>query len=174
MLTINTVEDLIMKPQYASTLQNTPLPGDDENLAPKHSPLQKQWIKSHKMTPLQLLDTLRNAISAEEYMLRFDYISLHTRCLRLLRTLRTALDDQLRDRFGPNYIDDERQLCYVIYYIFKEAAEPEEIWRDCESRNYFRELDVEGGERGSRDIYQARRISGMRQAGEDMFMLVKK
>ena len=124
MLTINTIEDLIMNPQFASTLPNTPLPGDDENLAPKHSPLQKQWLKSHKMTPLQLLDTLRNAISAEEYMLRFDYISLHTRCLRLLRTLRTALDDQLRDHFGPRYIDDERHLCYVIYFIFSEAAEP--------------------------------------------------
>lgn len=137
MLTINNVEDLLMKPQFASTLRNDPLPGDDENLAPKHSPLQKQWLKSRKMTPLQLVDTLRNAISAEEYMLRFDYISFHTRCLRLLRTLRTALDSQLKDRFGPHYIDDERQLCYLIYYILKEVTKSEGSERTANQKTGF-------------------------------------
>ena len=89
------------------------------------------------MTPLQLLDTLRNAISAEEHLLRFDYISLHIRCLRLLRTLRTILDDQLRHCFGANYIDDERQLCYVVYYIFKEAAGLEKSGRTVNQENLF-------------------------------------
>jgi hypothetical protein len=37
--------------------------------------LQSQWAKSHKMTPLQFLDTLRHAIAIEEPMLRFSTIS---------------------------------------------------------------------------------------------------
>ena len=69
------------------------------------------------MTLLQLLDTLRHAIAAEEHMLRFDYFSLHLRCLCLLRTLRTSLDDKLRQYFGSAYIENETQLPFVVGYV---------------------------------------------------------
>jgi hypothetical protein len=85
-------------------------------------PLQRQWAKSHKMTPLQFLDTLCHAIAAEEHMLRFDYISFHLRCVHLLRTLRTVLDDTLRHHFGPNYIEKETHLAFVVLYIFIVAG----------------------------------------------------
>ena len=124
MLTTSTVGDLLMNPRYASTLEITPSGSEDQHLTKKESMLQKQWEKSHTLTPLQLLDTVCNAIFDEEAMVRFDYLSLHTRCLRLLSAVRTVIDDQLRDRFGEHYIDGESQLCYVIYCIFFEAAEP--------------------------------------------------
>jgi len=73
------------------------------------------------MTPLQLLDTLRRAIIVEEPMLRLDYFSLHLRCLELLRSLRTVLDDKLRQYFGNNYMENEMQLPYIVAYIFQVA-----------------------------------------------------
>ena len=55
--------------------------------------LQRQWAKTHKLTTLQLLDALHHALVAEKYMLRFDYVSFHLRCLPLFHSLRTFLDD---------------------------------------------------------------------------------
>ena len=81
MLTIDTVEELLKGQNYGSTSMNASSQEKDASL------LHRQWAKTHKLTPLQLLDTLHRAIAAEEHMLRFDYISLHFRCLRLLRTL---------------------------------------------------------------------------------------
>src|SRR5947207_8299970 len=74
------------------------------------------------MTPLQLLDTLRHAITVEEPMLRLDYFSLHLRCLELLRSLRTLLDGKLRQYFGNDYIEKETQLPFIVAYIFQVAS----------------------------------------------------
>lgn len=112
-LTINNVEDLINDPKFASASNITAAEEKDRSL------LQRQWAKSHKLTPLQLLDTLRLGIAAEEHMLRFDYISLHLRCLRLLRTLQTIVDDVLHEVFGTKPIENESQLVLVVFYIFE-------------------------------------------------------
>ena len=118
-LTISTVEDLLNDPKFASTNNTTTAQKKNRSL------LQRQWTRSHKLTPLQLLDTLHHAIAAEEHVIRFDYISLHLRCLRILRTLRTVYDDMLRERFGRNYIGKETQLAIMVLYIFLMAAESE-------------------------------------------------
>jgi hypothetical protein len=62
-------------------------------------------------------------MASEQHMLRFDYFSLHQRCLRLLRNLRSALDDKLRRYIGPNYIENETQLPTIVGCIFQIAAE---------------------------------------------------
>jgi hypothetical protein len=54
-------------------------------------------------------------------MLRLDYFSLHLRCLELLRSLRTVLDDKLRQYFGNDYIENEMQLPVIVAYIFQVA-----------------------------------------------------
>jgi hypothetical protein len=87
------------------------------------SPLRQQWAKSHKLTVLQLLNALRDAMASEQHMLRIEYFSLHRRCLRLLRNLRSVLDDKLRRYIGPNYIENETQLPTIVGYIFQIAAE---------------------------------------------------
>ena len=117
-LTISTVEDLFNDPKFASTNNTTTTTTRNKD----HSLLQRQWAKSHKMTPLQLLDTLHHAIAAEEHMIRFDYISLHLRCLRILHILRTVLNDMSRERFGRNYIEKETELAFVVLYIFHMAT----------------------------------------------------
>ena len=83
--------------------------------------LQRQWAKSHKLTPLQLLDTLHHAIAAEERMLRFDYVSFHIRCLRLLRTLGTVLDNKWRQIFGCKYFEKETEVGLLVLHIFIAA-----------------------------------------------------
>lgn len=87
-LTISTVE---------TTIQNLHLTSNTTTAQKKdRSLLQRQWAKSHKKTPLQLLDTLHHAIAAEQHIIHFDYLSLHLRCLRMLRALQIVLDNMLR------------------------------------------------------------------------------
>jgi hypothetical protein len=87
-LTISTLEHLLNNQKLESSSDiSTDLDEDHED----QSSFQRQWAKSHKMTPLQLLDTLCNAIRAEEHIIRFDYISLHFRCLFLLLNLKSVL-----------------------------------------------------------------------------------
>jgi hypothetical protein len=84
--------------------------------------LQTQWSKSHKMTPLQLLEALRHALETEEPALRFDYFSIHVRCFKTLRQLRDAVDQDLRKYFGDKYIENDTQLPTVISWIFRVVA----------------------------------------------------
>jgi hypothetical protein len=87
--------------------------------------LLRQWANSHKMTLLQLLATLGQAVAAEQHMLRFDYISLHLRCLRLLHELHASIDDKLREYFGSTYMENDTQLPFLVSWIFTVAAETE-------------------------------------------------
>src|SRR5277367_6614755 len=98
-LTIDIVEDLLNDPKLASSFNNI-----DTAQKKDQSLLQRQWAKSHKMTPLQLVDILHHAVAAEEHMIRFDYITLHLRCLRMLRTLQIVSDDTLLQCLGSNSI----------------------------------------------------------------------
>ena len=117
-LTVSNVEDLLNDRRFASTFNNiTTAQKRDQSL------LQRQWAKSHKMTPLQLLDTLHHAIAAEEHIIRFDYISLHLRCRRILCTLQTVHEDTLRRYIGRNGIEKNTHLAFVVLYIFLESAE---------------------------------------------------
>ena len=118
MLTLDTV---LSGPNYASTSTIATTQEKDPSL------LHRQWAKTHKLTPLQLLDTLHRAIAAEEHMLRFDYISLHFRCLRLLRTLKTVFDDSLRRFSGRNYFEKDKQLYLLPLTILIMAAKAEDI-----------------------------------------------
>ena len=113
-LTINTVEDLLNTSKIASTFNNASSPEEDQ------SRLQRQWARSHKMTPLQLADTLHLALAAEEHILRFDYVSFHLRCLTLLRTLRTILSDKSRQCSCHHHDDKEAKL--AVLHIFELAS----------------------------------------------------
>jgi hypothetical protein len=123
-LTINAVEELLHDRESTST----------RAAAPQNQKLQQQWDKSHKMTIFQLLGTLSEALAAEAQMLRFDYFSFHLRCLRLLRALRTSLDDKLREYFGPAYIQDDTQLPIVVGYVLMVATGTEKFGE--RARNY--------------------------------------
>ena len=114
-LTINDLDNLLSARNFESNSNVATARKGDPSL------LQRQWAKSHKITSLQLIDTLSHAIAAEERTIRFDYLSLHLRCLRILRDLRTVYDDIFRHRFGRNYVENETQMPLVVVYIFHLA-----------------------------------------------------
>jgi hypothetical protein len=128
-LTLDTIQRLLHDQKIVASTSLIAWESKDQSL------LQLQWAKSHKMTPLQLLDTLRRAIIIEEPMLRLDYFSLHLRCLELLRSLRTVLDDKLRQYFGNNYIENETQLPFIVGYIFQVASGSSRAFEATEIRN---------------------------------------
>jgi hypothetical protein len=47
---------------------------------------------------------------------------MDTRCLKLLRKLRSAVRDQLAQRLGPDVLDDETQLPILVGDILNMAA----------------------------------------------------
>ena len=134
-LTINTVEDLLNTSNIASTFNNATAPEEDQSL------LQRQWTKSHKMTPLQLLDTLHLALSAERHILRFDYISLHLRCLRLLRTLRTILNYKSRQCSCHHHDQKEAKLAVLDIFEFASRSKTWALKQACEMVNEFIERE---------------------------------
>ena len=63
--------------------------------------LHRHWAAMRKLTTLQVLSVLRNAIEDEQVHLQFNYVSMHSRCMTRLNNLRDAFipsaTDQLKD-----------------------------------------------------------------------------
>jgi hypothetical protein len=114
----------------SSRMSQTQATKPSKQLQPHHSSrererqtlLQSQWSKSHKMTSLQLLEVLPNALEIEELALRFDYFSSHVRCFEVLRQVRDAVDEDLRGYFDDGTLDNDTKLATVVHCIFVVAA----------------------------------------------------
>jgi hypothetical protein len=98
--------------------------------------LRQQWTTSHKLTVLQLLEVMRDANAAEQHMLRFDYISLHQRCLAILRKLRIVFDEDFREYWGPNWMEDEYQLLLIVRRIFTVASEASKVVEESKLKDH--------------------------------------
>ncbi|MCJ1287916.1 hypothetical protein MMC26_007268 [Xylographa opegraphella] len=83
--------------------------------------LCRQWEKSHRLSQLQLLQTLRAALTHEIPRLQFNYVALHQRCIGLLRRLRENLHEDFVRYISPEYLDNESQLAFVVIYILQVA-----------------------------------------------------
>ena len=118
-LTVHSIQKLL--DQWDEPLDYSVLESGHTTISTTSSLLQTQWAKSHKLTPLQFLYTMRHAMAVEEHMLCFDYFSFHLRCLALLRRLRDVLDAKFRQYFGDEYIENETQLLFLVAYIFMVA-----------------------------------------------------
>ena len=87
---------------------------------PQH--LRSRWNKSHQLSHMQLLEVFRSALLAEHKVLRYDYISMHFRCLDFLRQLRAEIDGDLKSQYGPGYLEREDQLSNLVGYILTAAV----------------------------------------------------
>ena len=83
--------------------------------------LQNRWHRTHSLTSLQLLAAIRERLVGEEPQLVFNYFGMHRRGIELMRALRQELHEKFVQYFGPQYIEDEYQLPFVIQYIFNVA-----------------------------------------------------
>ncbi|KEQ58310.1 uncharacterized protein M437DRAFT_59780 [Aureobasidium melanogenum CBS 110374] len=67
------------------------------------------------------LEGVANSLQSEGMHLTFDYFRLHRFCWMLLRNVRDACADFIRQTFGPGHLEREDQLPFVVIYLFKRA-----------------------------------------------------
>ncbi len=77
---------------------------------------------TEETTLSELVLALALALHAEVAEISFDYLTLHSVCVNLLEALRTKLDPELSQWFGPGYLEDQNKLPYVVGYMFMAAA----------------------------------------------------
>ncbi|KAL9931999.1 hypothetical protein V8E36_009060, partial [Tilletia maclaganii] len=111
-----------------------------------------RYTRSHR-TPKyslpQLVSVLESGLQSETASLRFDYVSMHNRCIRALRAVRAASHDYLTQKHGPHYLDDESQLPFVVGWILQIATLS---GRAFEISGMRKELREEIGSRGMRQV----------------------
>ncbi len=88
----------------------------------KSNAVLKNFTKSHRLTPLQLLSALSATVPLELSKLRFDYFAMHEQSVSLLRRLKEELDPELRKYVGPTYVENESQLPFVGLYVIMIAC----------------------------------------------------
>ena len=87
--------------------------------------VKNRWKKSHQLSPLQLLTALQVALAADYAELTYDYFGMHTKCMNLLRQLRSENHDKLVQYCGPDYLEREDQISTVAGYIIMIAVRTE-------------------------------------------------
>lgn len=80
-----------------------------------------------KLTPSKLLGILRATLHAEIMELSFDYLLLHRFCWRLLRAVKDKCRNWLIAMYGPEYIEKENQLPFVVGYILMTATNTQRL-----------------------------------------------
>lgn len=85
----------------------------------------KQGAGNGQQSPVslgRLTDMLAQALNAEAIELSFPYMQLHRWCWRVLRGVREKCDADLRRLVGPDYIENESQLPFVVGYALMLAC----------------------------------------------------
>ena len=101
-------------------------PAEQSSALPYH-PRKKTHTKLPKsattgIRPIHILNALLNAVQSETLELTFDHFRLHTFCWRLLRQIKERLHEDLREYYGPGYLEKENQLPFTVGYIFMTAV----------------------------------------------------
>ncbi|KAL4866934.1 hypothetical protein BDV12DRAFT_172098 [Aspergillus spectabilis] len=92
----------------------------------RRNPATKDSL-SRKFTIVGLLGAMRNTLQAEVLEFSFDYLAVHRNCWKMLRAVREACDPMLRKIHGPEYIENESQLPFVVGYIFMAATGTDQL-----------------------------------------------
>jgi hypothetical protein len=79
-------------------------------------------LSTKQVTMTRLISLLRAGIQAEILEFSFDYLTFHRFCWRLLRSVKDSCRDQLIRMYGPDYIEKENQLPFVVGYILATAT----------------------------------------------------
>lgn len=79
-----------------------------------------------RLTVEELLEKLRNALQGEVLELSFDFALLHRFCWRLLRAVKDACAEELRQMYGPSYIEKESELPFIVGYILHASVAREQ------------------------------------------------
>ena len=78
--------------------------------------------RAAKFSLTQLLSILEKGLQLETRSIRFDYVSMHLRCLRIYRSIKTVSHPYLIGKLGPAYIDNDSQLPFITAWTLHIAA----------------------------------------------------
>ncbi|PWN39483.1 hypothetical protein IE81DRAFT_326489 [Ceraceosorus guamensis] len=76
-----------------------------------------------KYSIVQLLTVLEAGLVSETQSIRFDYISMHLRCLEYLRRVKVRVNDYFSSKLGAKWIDNDGEIPFVVGHIFRAASE---------------------------------------------------
>ena len=74
------------------------------------------------MTPNNFLNLLLNVLHAESSELKYDYLTLHHTCWSLLRRVNDLCKPILHSIRGSGYSPSEKELPFVVVYIFETCT----------------------------------------------------
>lgn len=78
--------------------------------------------RSAKFSLVQLLAVLEMGLQSETRSIRFDYVSMHLRCLRLLQSVHSVSHDYLDRKLGQPCISNSSELPFVVGWIIHFAT----------------------------------------------------
>jgi hypothetical protein len=73
------------------------------------------------------LGLVRDILHAEMIEVSFDYFRLHRQCWRLLRFVKEKCRDDLIRIYGPDYIQKESELPFVVGYVLMSASSSQQL-----------------------------------------------
>jgi len=76
------------------------------------------YQKDQTLTPLDFLSTLTSRLVSESVLLNFNYISMHQRCTRLLRALRTEFASEVDQLNRKKGIDSQSKEGQALSRVF--------------------------------------------------------
>lgn len=97
----------------------------DYDLHPEVVAGHKHHGKRH--TTPEALTMICQSLVSEDLALTFDHFRLHRQAWRLLRVIKDSIADDLRRIYGPEYLETEAQLPFVIGYIFMTAVNTKKL-----------------------------------------------
>ncbi|CAD0091983.1 unnamed protein product [Aureobasidium vineae] len=90
----------------------------------------REFNTTSKLNAGIFLEGLANSLHSEGMHLTFDYFNLHRFCWMLLRSVKDACADSMRQIFGPAYLERENQLPSVVGYLFMCAFSADKVDKD--------------------------------------------
>lgn len=128
---INSVESLLSSIRAREELEELKRQRDEgtgamrgKSKAQKRNLLRKQRShRSAKFSVPQLLAVLKAGSRSETESIRFDYISMHVRCLSALRAVKNASHTYLASKLGPEYIRSDYELPAIVGRILNVAVQ---------------------------------------------------
>ncbi|CAD0111931.1 unnamed protein product [Aureobasidium uvarum] len=94
------------------------------------SQVTQKFNTTTKLNAGIFLEGLANFLHSDGMNLTFDYFRLHCFCWMLLRSVKDACADSMRQIFGPAYLERENQLPFVVGYLFMCAFSADKVGKD--------------------------------------------
>ncbi|KAF4626860.1 hypothetical protein G7Y89_g11295 [Cudoniella acicularis] len=112
-ITIHNVEELLNEQAMDSELASKP----------NSKSARRAWAATRRLTPLQLLEALRDYLPIELGKLKFDYFRLHEQSIQMLRTIVIEMDQDFLKYLGQGYLENESQLPFIAPYVIMIATQ---------------------------------------------------